>query len=248
MRAIPNHTGGSPEQKENQSMETESFQVYRHSGKFYAHGPFAAVVAAVVAGFPLGYAYAYFMKWIPFIYLNFLVTLGYGFFFGAVIGALMKWGKVRNTLVVLVTSLVAGFIALYFSWNGHIHSLFPDAPTICRPNVMLNGMKALYREGSWGLHGSGPVTGIPLAIVWVVEAGVILGLTTATAVGMIASTPFCENAMCWLDKKRTINTLAPFTDPAQVAAIKSGDLRPLTQARPKPTGADSWTRLTLKYS
>jgi hypothetical protein len=229
-------------------METESFQVYRHSGKFYAHGPIVAVIVAVVAGFPLGYAYAYLMKWIPLIYLNFLVTLGYGFLFGFLTGALMRWGKVRNTPIVLVASLVVGSIALYFSWNGHIHSLFTDAPIICWPNEMFAGMKWLYDKGSWGLHGSGEVTGIPLAIFWVIEAAIILGLTAVTAVGMISSTPFCENALCWLDKKRTINTLALFTDPAQVAAIKSGDLRPLTQAQPKLAGADRWTRLTLKYS
>ena len=38
-------------------------------------------------------------------------------------------------------------------------------------------MKYLYENGSWGIgfSSSSPVTGIVLAIVWLVEAGIIIG-------------------------------------------------------------------------
>ncbi len=229
-------------------MEAESFQVYRHSGKFGVHGPLLALGMAAVAGFPLGYAYAYLMKWIPIIYLNFLLTVGYGFLFGFLSGGLMRWGKVRNTAVACMAAIGVGIIALYFSWNGHIHATFQGAPILCWPEEMLAGMRQLYEDGSWGLHGGDMISGIPLVIVWLVEAGMIVGLTTVTAFGMIAHTPFCETTQCWLDKEKKINTLDLFTDPAQVAAFKAGDLSPLTQARPRPPGADRWTRLTLKHS
>jgi len=40
----------------------------------------------------------------------------------------MKFGKVRNTAVASLTGMLAGAIALYFSWNGHIHATFQGAP------------------------------------------------------------------------------------------------------------------------
>jgi hypothetical protein len=57
-------------------MNEEQYTFYRHSGKFGIHGPVLAIVAAVVAGYPLGILYAYLVKWIPFIYLNFFITIG----------------------------------------------------------------------------------------------------------------------------------------------------------------------------
>ena len=229
-------------------MNTETFQVYRHSGKFGVHGPLLALVAAVVAGFPLGFAYAYLVKWIPIVYVNFFATIGYGVLFGFLSGWLMKFGKVRNTAVASLTGMLAGAIALYFSWNGHIHATFQGAPIFCWPGEIVTGMKQLYDEGSWGMHSGDTVKGIPLAIVWVIEAGVIVGGSTLVAFGMIGDTPYCEENQCWLDKKKTINTLAPFTDPTQIASFKAGDLSPLLQAKPKTPDAMTWTRLTLKHS
>ena len=229
-------------------MNTETFQVYRHSGKFGVHGPLLALAAAVVVGFPAGFAYAYLIRWIPIVYINFFATVGYGVLFGFLTGWLMVFGRVRNTGVTTLTGFAAGAIALYFSWNGHIHATFARAPIFCWPNEIMAGMRQLYDEGSWGMHSGDTVKGIPLVIVWVAEAAMIVGGSTLMAFSMIADTPYCEESRCWLNKKKTINTLAPFTDPTQIASFKAGDLSPLIQAKPKLPGANTWTRLTLKHS
>jgi hypothetical protein len=231
-----------------QSMDSASFQAYRHSGKFGFHGPLLALAASVVLGFPLGYAYAYFIKWVPFIYLNVFATFGYAAIFGLVTGALMKFGRVRNNGVANVTSMLAGFIALYFAWNGHIHSVFRDAPLFVFPDEMFFAMKQLYQEGTWGFASGSPLTGVLLAIVWVVEAAIILGTAMLVAYHKVGEIPYCETSQCWLDKTKQIDRLAPFTDPAQRAAFKSGDLGPLTQAQPRAEAAVKWTRITLKHS
>ncbi len=229
-------------------MASETFQIYRHTGKFGIHGPALALLAAVVAGFPLGYAYAYLIKWIPFIYLNFLITAGYGFVFGILTGALMKFGKVRNTLLAVLCGILAGVLALYFAWNAHIHSLSKDAPALFLPGQILAAMRFLYENGSWGMRSSGNVTGIPLAIVWAVEGTMIVGLSAFVPFSMISDTPFCEQSRCWLDEEKKIDTLEAFSDPAQSAAFKAGDLGPLSQARPRASGSTAFARLTLKHS
>src|SRR5215475_2687035 len=104
-------------------MNSNCHAFYVHSGKFGVHGPLMALFAGAVLGYPLGIAYSYLIKWIPFIYLNFLITLGYGFGFGFVTLYCMKSGKVRNVLVAMLTGLAVGGLAWYFSWNGCAKSL-----------------------------------------------------------------------------------------------------------------------------
>ena len=103
---------------------------YKHSGKFGVHGPLLALLAAVVAGYPLGIIYAYLIKWIPFIYLNLFITAGYGLAFGFMTMALLKFAKVRNSSIALLTGLAVGLCAAYLSWNGFLHAMAKEPPAL----------------------------------------------------------------------------------------------------------------------
>jgi hypothetical protein len=229
-------------------MNSATFQTYRHSGKFGIQGPLLAVAFAVIASIPLGYAYSYLTKWIPFIYANFLATMGYGALFGFVCGRLMRFARVRNNAVAALTGFIAGIIALYFAWNGHIHASFIGAPWLCSPGELMGGIKQLYNDGSWALQGGAPLTGVPLAVIWGIEGSVIVGFSTVLCLRMVSEIPYCEASQCWLDKVKKIDTLAPFEDSAQLASFKAGDLGPLTQARPRGELAAIWTRIVLRHS
>jgi len=229
-------------------MPSEIFDSYRHSGKFAPKGPAAAVVAAVVLGFPLGLAYAYVMKWIPSVLLRIFGTAAYGLVFGFLVTRLMVWGKVRNAPVAGLSGAVAGLLALFFAWNGHVYTHFKGAPIFCLPGDMLSSMSHLYEHGSWALRGGGNVTGVVLAIVWAVEAALIVGLSALLPFSHIADTPFCEQNQCWLSDQKKIDTLDAFHDSEQQAAFKRGDLAPLTQARPRNPDLATFARLTLKHS
>lgn len=229
-------------------MSSEKFSAYKHSGKFGMHAPALMAIITAAASFALGLAYAYLVKWIPFIYLNFLLTAGYGFVIGFVAGFMLKVGKVRNTPVLFMCGLLGGAMALYGSWSGHLHALIPGAPIFASPDQLISFIKILYAEGSWGMSSGSNVTGVMLAIVWVIEAGIMVGLVTLVPVGMLSDTPFCEKNQCWLDEEKKINTLAAFTEPEQIAALSSGDLGPLTQAKPCAADAAVFARVTLKHS
>jgi hypothetical protein len=229
-------------------MNSQNYQFYRHSGKFGPHGPALAIVLAIVAGFPLGYAYAYLIKWIPFIYLNFLITAGYSVALGFLAGLAMKLGKVRNSAVAALSGLIGGVIGLYLAWNGHIHSIFEGAPVLCTPDQMLNGMSHLYENGSWGLRSGGAVTGIPLAIVWAIEGLAIVGVSTFMSLGAVADTPFCERTGCWLDQEKKIEKLDAIVNPDHIATLRSGDISPLAQAHPRVPASGQFARLTVKHS
>jgi len=228
-------------------MSADTLDTYRHSGKFKATGLVLPLGAAAAAGVPLGLAYSYVIRWIPFVYINFFATLGYGFLFGWMTAHLLKAGHVRNTALAALCGLGVGLIALYCEWSGHLHVVFDDAPWFFRPDQVARGVKYLYEHGSWSFHHT-TVSGLPLALVWLIEAGIIVGLAVAMPFGFVGDTPYCEHAQCWLDEEKKIDTLETITDDAQLAALKAGDLMPITQAKPKAGNAAVFTRLLLKRS
>jgi len=232
------------------TMNTQTYSLYKHSGKFGIHGPLLAVLAALVLGYPLGILYAYLIKWIPFIYLNFIITVGYGLIFGLLVSWLMKFAKVRNVAIGGLSGLAAGCIAMYLAWNGYLHTFIKDSPFVFSPKAILSAIKYLYENGSWGIgfSGSEPVTGIFLAIVWLMEAVVIIGAVALLGLASVSDTPFCEEHGCWLDEEKKIDKLDVFSSPDHIAAFQAGDISPLEAARPRIPAGGAFSRLTLRHS
>ena len=229
-------------------MEPLQLDSYRHSGKFAPYAPVLTLGAVCVVAFPLGFAYAYLTRWIPFIYLNVLLTIGYGFGFGWITGWILKRTQARSNGLALACGAAAGLIALYSEWNGHIHALFDRAPLVCRPQQIWAVMQILYEHGSWSFHSNGNITHIALAAVWLVEAAIIVGFSSALPYKRIANLPYCEKTRRWLDEERVYNTLESLTGADKIAALKTGNIAPLLDAKVKESGADAFTRLILKYS
>jgi hypothetical protein len=231
-------------------MNAHCHPFYSHSGRFGLHGPVLALAAGAVAAWPLGLAYAYLIKWIPFIYLNFLITAGYGIAFGILASWLLKVAKVRNRPIALLSATGVGLLAWYGNWNGCVHSLAQSAPWFLTPRQILRVMGVLYDQGSWGIGFSSqtPVTGVPLAMVWLVEGGIIVGLSARIGYGTVANTPFCESHGCWLDEEKKMDKLDAFTRPDHIAAFQAGDIAPLDLAQPRVPASGKFARLTLKHS
>jgi hypothetical protein len=226
-------------------MSAVPLETYSHSGKFNPLGLILPLVAAMLVGFPLGFAYAYLIRWIPFIYVNALITAGYGLAFGWTTSRILKLGRVRNPALAALCGLSVGLIALFAQWNGHVHAMFDGAPWLIPPAGILHGMDRIYAEGSWSLFGH-EVNGAALGAVWLIEAGIIVGLATLMPLFFVRDTPYCEETGCWLDEERQLNNLEPLTDDAQIEALRAGDLLPLTVIRPKAEGAAVYTRLVVK--
>ena len=222
-----------------------STTIYRHSGKFTLSGLFLALVAALVAAFPLGYIYAYVIKWVPFIYINVFIAGGFAFLWGFCAGKLLQLGKVRNNGMAAVVTLIVGLASVYFAWMGHISAYlglgFPA------PKEVLSGMELLYTKGSWSIRGY-TFTGVPLGIAWGVEALMIVGLGSLASHLMISRTPFSERDNCWLDQEKKNETLEPILQADQIARLTAGDITSLDRMRSRPPGASQFARLTIKHS
>ncbi len=231
-------------------MNSNCHPFYSHSGKFELHGPVLALAAGAVAAWPLGLAYAYLINWIPFIYLNFLITFGYAIAFGMLASRILKFSKVRNRPIAMFCSASMGLLAWYGSWNGCVHALVSSAPWLLTPRQIFNVVGYLYDHGSWGIGMSSqaPVTGILLAIIWLVEGGIIVGVSALIGYGSVANTPYCEVHECWLDEEKKMDKLDVFTHPDHIAAFQAGDIAPLEAAQPRVPASGRFARLTLKHS
>lgn len=227
---------------------SDTLDTYRPSGKFSLSGVVLSLGAALAAGLPLGLAYGYLLNWIPFVYINMLITVAYGGLFGWITMSIMKAARVRHPGIAAVCGTATGLIALYFDWNGHIHALFEDAAWFYPPDQILGAMAWLYEHGSWGMKDGGNVTGIFLGIVWVAEAACIVLPAAWLPYVFVRDTPYCEKSRCWLDEEKKIDTLEPFTDASQLARLKSGDIMPVVDAKPRAEGAPAYSRLLLKRS
>ncbi|MSU46576.1 MAG: hypothetical protein EXS42_05505 [Lacunisphaera sp.] len=186
---------------------SNTLEAYRHSGKFKFSAVALCLGSAAALGFPLGLAYAFFIGWVPFIYFNMLATVAYGLAFGWLAIKTLKSGQVSHDGLAAGCGLAAGLLALYFEWSGHVHMLYKDAPWFLWPDQILGAMSSLYEHGSWGMHKGENFTGIPLALVWVAEAGLIVGLAAWLPYAFVKDTPFCEKTRCWLDENKKIDAL-----------------------------------------
>lgn len=199
---------------------------YKPSGAFSPLS-FAYFLGISLTALPiLGLIYSYATWYIPFIYVRFLLTLGLGFVVGLLVNLLIvKFGKVRNTALAIIFGVVAALITLYFSWavwldlmlnigesygddklgitvsNIEFVQVFALAT---QPSMMWDLMKEVNEVGSISIKGS-TISGIFLSIIWLIEAGMVLGVATFYSMPQ-SKKPFCERTGTWFKEK----ALVPF--------------------------------------
>ena len=74
------------------------------------------------------------------------------------------------------------------------------------------------------------MTGIPLAIVWLIEAGIVLGVSTMTA-ATIVDEPFCELCDRWIEKNEDVRRWCLGDNQQQTIErlVEQGDLTALDE-------------------
>jgi hypothetical protein len=225
----------------------ETLQPFKHSGEFDVAGPLLAVTAVGVTSLPLAYLYALFAYLVPFVFLDVFAAAGYGFLAGLVGALCLQYGKVRNVPIAALAGFFAGLFALYWAWSAHLRVNTHQGSLYSDLGQLHAYMIQLYEHGSWSLNGLA-IQGAPLVVLWILEALLILGLAAGVAAVMVDFTPYCERTGCWLGEEKKFDHLAVFEDPADLEALRKGNFGPLRRARLRPLGAESFTRVTLKYA
>ena len=201
---------------------------YKPSGRF---GPLAIPLLLISGGTAaaiLAYLYSYAVFYIPFVYLNFFLTLGFGLLVGAATGVGGTLGRSRSGLLGAVGGIVTGAGAVYFSWVVYVHVVFEGDVWLFEPAPLLDAVLAIAEEGVWQIRSIRP-TGIALYIIWAIEALIIMGGSLALGAGM-AMQPFCESCGRWVDDEKKLQPLSALRDPGALKRqMEAGDLSQLQE-------------------
>jgi hypothetical protein len=195
-------------------------EYYKPSGKFSPIFLVYFLLVSVIVFPILGLIYAYCIWYIPFVYINFFITLGFGFLAGLAISILViKKGKVRNTLLALIIGALSGMVALYFHWSVWIDLVINAGESygsnrigitvsnieflqvfslIFQPNLVFEYINEVSKYGTWGIRGA-TVSGTFLWIIWAIEFVMVVGLTSFMAY-LQSKKPFSESTNSWYEE------------------------------------------------
>lgn len=234
-------------------------ETYQHSGRFKPVHLMLSLAFGIGLAFAAGVAYAYIVCWIPIIYVSFLATGGLAF---AVMFLAAFFGNIshcRSAGIVTLMGAVFAFVALYTAWAfdplarhgsdaaAEIATAFGSTTgeVLYDPTALQLYMKYFYEEGFWSLgRNGGEVSGIPLAIVWVIEAGIILGAGLLFASGGMKHHPYCEYCGSWTDEDGDYARFeAPEVRDDLLMRFRDGDLSALDELEPYIPPAEQWVQL-----
>ena len=180
---------------------------YTPSGKFSPLSIVFLLLASVTIIPILGIVYSYLIYYIPFPYINFFITAGFGFGMGIILTQIIKFGKVRSVLISVILGLLGALIALYFAWAvwvnlamGSENMMTDTLSLISDPGDLLSRLKIIKLLGVWGI-GESAVKGTPLLIIWIIEAVIVVFLSVISPMAS-SREPFCEVNEKWFAAKR----------------------------------------------
>jgi hypothetical protein len=195
-------------------------QTYKESGKVGAM-TVPGVVGCVAVGVGLAWLYQKLIDWIPLIYVNFLVTLGFGIALGAVVAALLRATKNRSRAIMIVavaaTATVADAASFYWSYRNAVDPFYEEVSEAVRAlgeepvtreefeeRLTFDQWREMRVEMGWSVgavgssdSGKPTMSGLFVYAVWLLELVALLFLSYKAAAGAHAA-PFCETCGEWM--------------------------------------------------
>jgi hypothetical protein len=229
-------------------------RTYQHSGIVPLVGAVQALAIGCASAVVLGVVYAFTFYYIPYVYLNFLLAIGFGAAVGWIVGWGAREGNIRNTPVTVGIAVVASLLGLYAEWGASLYAMCPSdelsalwgqaglAPFL--PHHIVALMFDLFENGSWSLAGEGMFIGWPLVALWAVEVATIVGMATTTAHGQVALRPFCEACQAWITGEAPHLYVGDGSESVWTE-VQTGSFDTLADT-PRATGGEpTYVRLTL---
>lgn len=225
---------------------------YEHSGRFSLGGALLGLIVGVIVAAPLALIYAYLTLYNPFIYINFLASIGFGILIGGVAGGVASWRKTRNEVVTVLVGLLAGLAAYYLAWADWIFALFRRGGEtlpwwawlgLLYPPLLWEQIAKVNEVGAWRLRSWTP-TGIALWVFWGMEAATVLGCSVAAA-HAVQDEPFCEGCNVWTNATEDVVRVAAADPEEMKQRMEAKDIGYLEKLGAVAPDAAGWFRLDL---
>jgi hypothetical protein len=238
---------------------------YRHSGRT----PLGRLALALLTILPLvalaGAAYAMVVIYLPMLRFVKLVLIlvalamaGFAFGVGGVTGRMLMWARVRNLAMVWLVAALAAVVAWYTAWVTWEWHLFttsePDIPKarfllalLMKPSGVWFLATEINHVGTFGIGGGNDMIKGPfLWILWLVEAGVVLGVATVVPYRMLRSWAFCESCQQWCRTREGILSVGHGDEERLRARLALKDLSALEELGPADMSAPRRLRVDLQ--
>ena len=195
-------------------MENNSLKFYKESG--IAPVPnllFSFLLSSSIITL-VSYYYSLLVTYMPFIYINFLMTMVFGYIIALVSYNFFTLFKIRSRKKLILFSILLAVVGIYAQWASYIYiisiegvDLFPDlaffTELFIRPDYLINDIGVISENGAWEIFGI-MFKGAALWLIWTFEIAIIVS-TTYYGVSNKGIMPFSEASNEWY-KKHTIET------------------------------------------
>lgn len=180
---------------------------YQPSGKVGSMAWVYALLMAFLVMPVVAYLYAHGIRYNPIVYVSFLLTGGFGFLCGLATTWVIGAGKVRNPMVGMGIAIFIAVVAWYFHWAVWLALIlgkesFADLTITfnlaANPAGVFKIMALVNEEGAWSIRGA-QVSGVMLGLVWLIEFGVIVGLSVMMSSSK-AKSPYDEATNQWTEE------------------------------------------------
>jgi hypothetical protein len=192
-------------------------EFYQHSGKFgflTVLIPSLIFVLAVV----LGFIYAHVTYINPFVYVNVLLTLGYGIGMAVGLFMLLHIAKVRSNWMSGLMGVYTAATTVYCAWASFIYVLITKSEedagiglmaVLGVPPFLWSMVQSLNETGWYEMFGGTP-TGLVAWGLWALEAAIIGGLPLIAGFAAVREEVFSEVAGSWNEKQEGILYIREF--------------------------------------
>ncbi|UCF34805.1 MAG: hypothetical protein JSV78_05760 [Phycisphaerales bacterium] len=216
-------------------------EVYSHSGRLGA-GVIVVPLAGIIAAVVLGIAYSYADVYSPVAgYISLVLVFVAAFAVGYVVSFAAFQSKSRNTKFVGLMGFLTGLLTLYTSWATFTFALLQrasDEPlaiglvdVFASPGMIWAFARAVSAEGWYEIFGGTP-QGITLWVIWLIEACVIIVVSTIASRMALSNRVFCEDSGQWCEVLKNRFRLAILEDKETLQRLVEGDLEAMAAFPP----------------
>ncbi|MDQ3032838.1 MAG: hypothetical protein M3Y87_10500 [Myxococcota bacterium] len=210
-------------------MSSRAFPRYRSSGAVPIGGLTLGIAAGAAAAIALSVMYAYATIYIPFVQIEFLITMGFGAAIGGATAATMDRLHVRARWVIVASAIALGLLGWAFSWLPWLYAMYDvELGVLVHPLFIASAIAEVYEVGTWSLGRGDAMTGVALGAVWLGEMLVIVGCSLAVGMALTKDRVFCERCERWCDLDENHRLFGmEHEDVLRRALMEDGDVTPL---------------------
>ncbi len=173
--------------------------------KYYTAGSVVvAIICTVAAAAFLSLIYGPADHYSPLIYLNMLLAYGVAAATGFVGKKMIRVKKITSLGAASLIGGIGGFATLFLSWASYVwtladfdFSVYFDH--ILHPRYFWHLMNFLAENPMWTIgKGSGTLPAIAYYAIWLIEAGIIIGVPIMACRNFVRDNVLCDGCGTWI--------------------------------------------------